>query len=87
MEIAGDQLTMAQIAEAIQSHTGVHTDYVQVPIEEVRAYSEDLARMWEYLEREGYQADLLQLRRLRPDLTTFAEWLDRGGLRRVAQAA
>jgi uncharacterized protein YbjT (DUF2867 family) len=87
LEMAGDELTMTQIAEAIQSHTGVHTDYVQVPMDEVRAYSEDLARMWEYLEREGYQADLLQLRRLLPDLTTFAEWLDGGGLRRVAQAA
>ena len=87
LEIAGDELTMAQIAEAIQSHTGVYTDYVQVPMEQVRAYSEDLARMWEYLEREGYQADLHQLRRLLPDLTAFAEWLEKGGLRRAAPAA
>jgi hypothetical protein len=78
---------MAQIAEAIQTYSHVHTDYVRVPAEEIRAYSEDLARMYDYLEREGYQADLLQLRRLLPDLTTFAEWLDGGGLRRAARAA
>jgi uncharacterized protein YbjT (DUF2867 family) len=87
LEIAGDELTMAQIAEAIQSYTAVHTDYVQVPVEEVRAHSEDFARGYEYFEREGYQADLLQLRRLLPDLTTFAEWLEGGGLRRIARAA
>ena len=87
LEIAGDELTMEQIAEAIQSYTGMHTDYVQVPVEEVRAYSEDFAVAYEYFEREGYKADLLDLRRMRPDLTTFAEWLERGGLRRVTRAA
>jgi uncharacterized protein YbjT (DUF2867 family) len=87
LEIAGDELTMDQIAAAIQSYTRVHTDFVQVPVEEVRAYSEDRARLYEYFEREGYRADLLQLRRLLPDLTTFAEWLENGGLRRPAWAA
>ena len=43
LEIAGDELTMAQIAEAIQIYSGIHTDYVQVPVEEMRAYSEDSA--------------------------------------------
>jgi uncharacterized protein YbjT (DUF2867 family) len=87
LEIAGDQLTMAQIAETIQTYSHVHTDFVEVPTEEVRAYNEDIARMYAYFEREGYQADLLQLRRMLPDLTTFAEWLEHGGLRRVARAA
>ena len=87
LEIAGDELTMAQIAETIQIYSHVHTDFVQVPAEEIRAYNEDTALMYAYFEREGYQADLLQLRRMLPDLTTFAEWLEHGGLRRVAQAA
>jgi uncharacterized protein YbjT (DUF2867 family) len=87
LEIAGDQLSMAQIAETIQTYSHVHTDFVEVPGEEIRAYNEDIARMYDYFEREGYQADLLQLRRLLPDLTTFAEWLEGGGLRRVARAA
>jgi uncharacterized protein YbjT (DUF2867 family) len=87
LEIAGDELTMAQIAETIQTYSHVHTDFVQVPAEEIRAYNEDAALMYAYFEREGYQADLLKLRRLLPDLTTFAEWLEGGGLRRIARAA
>jgi uncharacterized protein YbjT (DUF2867 family) len=87
LEIAGDELTLAQYAEAIESYSGVPTRYVQVPLRSVRAYSADFALMYDYLEREGYRADLTQMRRLLPDLLTFAEWLDRGGLRRSAQAA
>jgi uncharacterized protein YbjT (DUF2867 family) len=87
LEIAGDELTMAQIAETIQTYSHVHTDFVQVPAEEIRAYNEDAALMYAYFEREGYQADLLKLRRLLPELTAFAEWLEGGGLRRIARAA
>lgn len=87
LEIAGDELTMTQIAETIQSYSQVHTDFVQVPAEEIRAYNTDAALMYAYLEREGYQANLLQLRRLLPDLITFAEWLEGGGLRRISRAA
>lgn len=75
LEIAADELTGPQLAEAFARVTGVDTYYRGLPIDGLRAARADLAAMFEWLDRDGYHADLPELRRLRPDLRRFASWL------------
>ncbi|MFJ4769394.1 NmrA/HSCARG family protein [Streptomyces uncialis] len=75
VEIAGDELTGPQMAEAFARVSGVPTRYEYLPIEKLRAVRDDLATMFDWFDREGYRADLPELRRLRPDLITLETWL------------
>ena len=75
VEIAGDELTGPQMAEVFERVTGVPTRYQQLPIEPLRRARDDLAAMFDWFDRGGYQADLAGLRRARPDLVTLESWL------------
>ncbi|MFC0107566.1 NmrA/HSCARG family protein [Kibdelosporangium aridum] len=75
IEIAGDELTGPQMAEAFERATGTPTRYQQLPLEPLRGRRDDLAAMFEWFEREGYQADLPALRRMRPDLVSLESWV------------
>jgi uncharacterized protein YbjT (DUF2867 family) len=56
--IAGDELTMPQVAEIISRAAGRKVTHFQVPIEEVRKFSEDFALMLEWFDGVGYSADI-----------------------------
>lgn len=56
--IAGDELTMPEAAEALSRAAGRTVTHFQVPIEEVRKFSEDFAIMLEWFDRVGYSADI-----------------------------
>lgn len=75
VEIAGDDLTGPQMAAAFEAVSGVPTRFQQLPIEPLRAAREDLANMFDWFERDGYHADLPELRRIRPDLVSLESWL------------
>ncbi|MEX0173931.1 NmrA/HSCARG family protein [Streptomyces sp. LMG1-1-1.1] len=75
VEIAGEDLTGPQMAAAFEAASGVPTRYQQLPIEPLRAHREDLANMFDWFERDGYHADLPELRRIRPDLVSLEAWL------------
>jgi uncharacterized protein YbjT (DUF2867 family) len=75
IEIAGDELTMPETADAINSTNGRKVDFFQVPIEEVRKFSEDFALMLEWFDRVGYDADIEKTAGesgIKP--TRFSEW-------------
>ncbi|MEV3961770.1 NmrA/HSCARG family protein [Nocardia sp. NPDC050193] len=75
IEIAGDELTVRQIAEVLSEVDGLTTRFERKPSEELRAEAEELAKMFDWLNDEGYQADIGLLRRRYPQLSTFAAWL------------
>jgi len=79
LEIAGDALTPPQIAEAIARATGRSVRYVHIPIDAVRRQNEILARIYEWLNGEGYEVDFPALRSLHPGLMNFDTWLERRG--------
>ncbi|MEE9555168.1 MAG: NmrA/HSCARG family protein [candidate division Zixibacteria bacterium] len=58
IDIAGDNLTMPETAKIIGSAAGKEIGFFQVPIEEVRKFSEDFALMVEWFDRVGYNADI-----------------------------
>ena len=53
----------------------------------MRERSEDLYRMYDFFEREGYAADIAALRAEYPKLKSFDDWLDEGGLSGLGKAA
>ena len=75
LEIAGDELTGPEMAQAFERVSGVPTRYEERPIEALRAARGDLAAMFDWLNRAGYQADLDELRSRRRPLVTLESWL------------
>jgi uncharacterized protein YbjT (DUF2867 family) len=87
LELAGDERTGPQYARGLSAELGKPVDYVQIPWESVRSMSEDFYRMYDYFEREGYQADIAALRVVHPRLRTFDQWLAEGNLRGASRQA
>ncbi len=75
LDIAGDQHTLPEMAEILSRAAGRKIEFVRPPIEEVRKWSEDYAKMLEWFDRVGYDADIEALKKqygFRP--TTLADW-------------
>ncbi|MEV0177157.1 NmrA/HSCARG family protein [Streptomyces sp. NPDC050803] len=70
VEIAGDELTVRQIAEVFGRVDGVPTRFEQRP-EAV----EEFAKMYGWINEHGYGADLAALRERHPGLLTLEAWL------------
>jgi uncharacterized protein YbjT (DUF2867 family) len=75
IEIAGDELTGEQIAEAYQHRYDVPARYEPLPIE-VLGGDADQRAMFEWLaHRPAWQADFAATRALAPRTKTFEQWL------------
>ena len=75
VDIAGDQHTLPEIAQILSRAAGRKIEFVRAPIEEVRKGSADYAKMLEWFDRVGYDADIEDLKKqygYRP--TSFADW-------------
>src|SRR5947208_2940358 len=76
IDIASDELTVATAAAAISEASGRHVEYTALPIDAVRQWNDDLARMFEWFDRVGYDADVVGLRGLYPEVDwhRFSNW-------------
>jgi uncharacterized protein YbjT (DUF2867 family) len=76
IEVAGDQPTPQQMAEALSQASGRPVRYRQLDLEVVAARSADLASMYSFLAQEGYQVDIEGIRARFPDVgwTSFGDW-------------
>ncbi len=84
--VAGDELSMTEMAQAFTNVTGMPARYEESDIEQVRSYSEDLAHMYEFFEHRGFQADLAEVRRLHPGARTLEDWIRETGWQPRAHA-
>ena len=76
IDIAGDVLTPNEIATALSGAAGRDITHFQVPIEQVREFSEDFAAMLEWFDAVGYSADIEgNEKRFGIRATPFAEWV------------
>jgi uncharacterized protein YbjT (DUF2867 family) len=75
LEIAGDELTVRQIADAFTAADGVPARVTRTPLDELRDRAPYLVDFYAWLDGAGYGADLPALRRRWPEMLTFAEWL------------
>jgi uncharacterized protein YbjT (DUF2867 family) len=76
IEVASDEVTGEQAAALISYVSGYKLRYEEVPLEVVRASSEDLGRMFEWFQRVGYHANISALRRDYPEVGwhCFENW-------------
>ena len=76
IEIAGDELTGPQMAEAMALAIESEIRFEQQPFEELGAPGTDMLKMYEWFGTEGFSADIESLRATYPEIgwTPFAEW-------------
>jgi uncharacterized protein YbjT (DUF2867 family) len=78
MEIAGDDLTMQEIAQALSVKTGHTVRYVQTPWDRFEnQVGKEIADMFHWFEREGFHVDLAAVRAHRPQTLSFTQWLNK----------
>ncbi len=76
LELAGDDLAGPAIAETFGQACDVPARFSQLPIEQLRAFDEEVARMFEWLDKRAVdEPDFAALRALHPSLMTLETWL------------
>ena len=76
IDIASDELTGEQAAKILSEELGRKIKYVQVPLEQIRRASEDIALMYEWYERVGTGIDIPSLHQEYPQVNwlSFEDW-------------
>jgi len=76
IDIASDEVTGEQAAALISYVSEHKLRYEEIPLEQLRTRSEEMARMYEWFDRVGYQANIAGLRRDYPEVGwhTFEDW-------------
>lgn len=88
VDLAGDELTMPEAAEVFSRVIGREVRYVRVPMEQIReTMGEEGARMFEWFNDVGYEADIEALRKEYPNLTTLERYLREHGWENAGAAA
>ena len=79
IDIAGDELSSRDSADVLAGILGKPISAVEVPIDGIRSFGEDLAFMYEWFVSTGYVAEIDGLRSSYPEVgwTRFAEWAKR----------
>ncbi|ADP82161.1 NmrA/HSCARG family protein [Pseudofrankia inefficax] len=80
--IAGDRLSAAAMAERFGEAAGIPARFRQTPIEQLRAFDQEVAKMFDWFDSgEMESPDLPALRALHPEVRTLAAWLRSTGWR------
>ena len=85
LEIAGDELTMPQTVEVLSRVIGRPVRFFEQPLEQVRSFDSNLAKLAEWLNDKGFRADIPALRAIYPNLMTLETCLRKSGWEQVAQ--
>jgi uncharacterized protein YbjT (DUF2867 family) len=82
IDIASDELTGEEAARLISRAMGREIEYSQMPIEMMRASSDDMATMYEWFDRVGYDVDIQKLRGKYPAIKwhTYEAWANEQNL-------
>lgn len=77
IELAGDDPTPEQMADALAAASGSPVHYRQIESEAIAARSKDLAAMYRFLADTGYHVNLAEVRTTFAAVkwTTFGEWI------------
>jgi uncharacterized protein YbjT (DUF2867 family) len=85
IDIAGDELTIPQVARKLSNVIGHDVKFVEMPMQEMRNASEEWAIMFQWFNDVGYKSDITTLRRMLPDLMDFEMWLQKAGREHFAK--
>jgi uncharacterized protein YbjT (DUF2867 family) len=77
VEIAGDELSMTELAEVLGRAAGREVEYRQMPWDKFEAQAgREMTTMWRWFQDVGYSADIGAVRQEYPRLTSFDRWLN-----------
>lgn len=79
LEIAGDELSMMEIAETFSRVMKRTIEFVELPMEQMVQRNPENALMMEWFNAQGYQAVIPALRALYPSLLNLETWLRETG--------
>ena len=82
VEIAGDELSMTELAEIFTRISGHQVTYQQVqwePFEQKAGH--DMTLMYRWFQDTGYQVDISAVRQEHPGLMSFERWMQAKWLR------
>jgi uncharacterized protein YbjT (DUF2867 family) len=80
IELAGDELTPAQILDTFERVFGKPMHFIEVPVEQVRSFDPEMGNMFAWFNQFGFRADIPALRQLYPPLKTLETWLKQANL-------
>lgn len=75
LEIAGDELSMIQVRDILEKTLMRSFIFDEQPLEELRKWNKDIARMYEWFREKGYSVNISKLRKINPSLMTFESWV------------
>ncbi len=76
-DIAGDELSMAEIAQALGRTAGREVRYQQVPWDEFESHAgREMAIMYRWFQDTGYHVEISGVRQEYPKLMSFDRWLN-----------
>jgi uncharacterized protein YbjT (DUF2867 family) len=76
-ELAGDELSMAELAQVFTRASGREVQYVQVPWDEFEKQAgKEMTLMYRWFEATGYHVDISGVRQEYPSLMTFEQWIN-----------
>lgn len=76
-ELAGDELSMAELAQAFTRITGREVRYVKTPWDEFEGKAgKEITLMYRWFQDTGYRVDIPAVRQAYPKLMTFTHWLN-----------
>lgn len=87
-QLAGDELSMSELAEAFSRVSGREVRYQQVPWDQFEQQAgHEMTVMYRWFEEKGYNVDIGAVRQQYPELTSFNRWLEQKWTRPAAQRA
>jgi uncharacterized protein YbjT (DUF2867 family) len=76
-EIAGDELSMAELAQVFTRASGREVRYVQVPWDEFEKQAgKEITQMYRWFQATGYHVDIGAVRQEYQRLMTFEQWIN-----------
>ena len=79
-DLAGDEVSGDQFVEILSKKLGHQVTYYELPTEKLREFSVESAIMFDWFNEVGYSVDIQSLRKQKPDLKTFEQWMDQIGV-------
>jgi nucleoside-diphosphate-sugar epimerase len=77
VELAGDEMSMTELAQALSVAMGREVRYVQTPWDEFEKQAgKEMTLMYRWFQETGYHVEIGAVRQEYPGLTTFAKWLN-----------
>ncbi|MGE5646728.1 MAG: NmrA/HSCARG family protein [Acidobacteriota bacterium] len=88
VDLAGDEITMADLAALLTRVTGREVKFEQVPIDDFESQAgKELGSMWRWFGEVGYHADIPALRQEYPRLTSLNQWAQAQNWNEAVRAA